>query len=657
MKLKHCAWIAVALSSAGLQASVAVQSFAASMRSPQHVGTPVSFNVTASDTSPGPLTFQFSVSYSGGKFDVIRNFNIGSKAAGVWTAQPFSWASIAGEGSYSIQVVVKDVKTGETATDTIPFELTSLVPLGGRIRVTDTQNPLVGLATVPACAAGKSVRAYFSSRLNPTLTYTTFQPCGGTVSSNIYLGGLRETESYTVGYQILTGSTVTDGGSTSRFRTGRLPGSISFPTQTVVVPPLNQADAAEPLLLHSYINLGAGTGNYQPTATDLAGNVNWFYDGQSDLQVLLTRPLAGGHFLVFQSGLSWDTGVSTSAQLLRQIDLAGNVERETNIGLLQQQLLAIGATDLQACKNIPSPAPIGAACLTALSHDAILLPNGNYAFIANVEKIFPPGTQGDKTGLNVDIIGDAIIVIDAALNAVWYNDTFQHAGGGNQLDINRPAVLGETCAQGQGGCPPLFLAGRPGVTTLANDWLHSNSLQYRASDGHFILSVRHQDWVLKVDYANGAGSGNILWRMGPSGDFAIDNVYGDAYPWFSHQHDAGFESSGAFTVFDNGNTRVSQLGGNSRGMSLNVDELGLSVTPVLSQDLGHFAFALGSAQLLGNGNYHFQLGIVAPANFDQSIELFPAPLAPGATQVFNLESGVASYRSFRMQDMYRPPTT
>jgi len=58
-------------------------------------------------------------------------------------------------------------------------------------------------------------------------------------------------------------------------------------------------------------------------------------------------------------------------------------------------------------------------------------------------------------------------------------------------------------------------------------------------------------------------------------------------------------------VFDNGNTRVAQLGGgcgpndcDSRGMSLQFNESTMRVTPILSDDLGGYSVALGSAQLL-----------------------------------------------------------
>ena len=228
--------------------------------------------------------------------------------------------------------------------------------------------------------------------------------------------------------------------------------------------------------------------------------------------------------LSIQDGVAWNPA-SQLQQLLRQTDLAGNVVRETNTGAIQQELIALGATGLGPCNAISSPAPVGSSCLGAFHHDAIqTLPNGYTALLADVEKIFPPGTQGDTSGLPVDIVGDTIIVLNQNWQVVWYFNAFQHDGGCPpsgpcQLDINRPAVLGETCVVNQPGCPPMFLLGT-GIAPLAKDWLHANSLYYWPTDtfggasGDIIWSSRHQDWVMKIDYNNGTGTGNILWRMG-----------------------------------------------------------------------------------------------------------------------------------------------
>jgi hypothetical protein len=416
-------------------------------------------------------------------------------------------------------------------------------------------------------------------------------------------------------------------------------------------------------VLHGFLAFDAG-GPFVPIATNRGGSIIWYDSTYNPTDsALLTRPLLGGDMLVFENGTGWNPAIMAGGQILREIDLAGNTVRTTNIGVLQQQLLARGATDFGPCGAVPVPAPIGAACLGTMHHDAIRLPNGYTAVNVDIEKIFAPGTQGNKTGLNVDIIGDGVLVLDQNFQLVWYFDTFQHDSGAPQLDINRPAVLGETCSTSQSGCPSLFLVGKSGVTTLANDWLHENCIYYNPTDGSLWLSSRHQDWIYKVDYENGSGTGNILWRMGNEGDFTFNNINSDPWPWFSHQHDAGLENTttGEMTVYDNGNTRVAPppIGvgsGNSRGMSLTVNEANMTVTPLLSQDLGYFGDALGSAQLLSNGSYFFKTGVVAPHQYSYSQEILPTAGTVDGTSIWDLQTGTC-YRGWLMPNMYSPPTT
>jgi len=90
-------------------------------------------------------------------------------------------------------------------------------------------------------------------------------------------------------------------------------------------------------------------------------------------------------------------------------------------------------------------------------------------------------------------------------------------------------------------------------------------------------------------------------------------------------------------------------------MSLTVDETNMTVTPLLSQDLGYFGLALGSAQLLGNGNYFFQPGIVLPGTSSYDIEVLPTPGTVNGTLVYNLQSPIDSYRAWLMPNLYSPP--
>jgi hypothetical protein len=237
----------------------------------------------------------------------------------------------------------------------------------------------------------------------------------------------------------------------------------------------------------------------------------------------------------------------------------------------------------------------------------------------------------------VDVIGDMILVLNPDLEVVWAWDAFDH------LDVTRKAVLDEKCVPGGGGCPVFLLA------QIANDWLHGNSVSL-APDGNIIYSARHQDWVIKIDYAGGSGSGNVLWRLGKGGDFSI--VSNDPEPWFSHQHDANFEtgdSANRMVLFDNGNTRQAEdPTANSRGQVIDINEQNLTATLALNADLGAFSLALGSAQKLNDGNYFFNLGWV-PNAISQAREVDSA-----GNLVSNYEIGTQQYRSFRMHDLYTP---
>ena len=176
---------------------------------------------------------------------------------------------------------------------------------------------------------------------------------------------------------------------------------------------------------------------------------------------------------------------------------------------------------------------------------------------------------------------------------------------------------------------------------------------------------------MKIDYDNGSGTGDILWRMGPDGDFTFNNIYNDPWPWFSHQHGVGIEDNGTgvMTIFDDGNTRVSALGStgcepldcNSRGMALKIDETpgSMQVTPVLSADLGSYSSADGSAQLLPDGNYFFLSGWVLGTSGETSyaLEILPTAGTDTGTTVLNVEANEGAYRAWQMTSLYNPPTT
>ena len=636
-------------------AAVGIVSIQPSLPSPQPVGTPVTWTVTATDSQPGPLTFRFNVAAASHALAMVKDFNAGTQSGATWSAQPFVWVPTGIEGNYRIEVVIKDFTTGETASRIVDFTVTPLVT-GSAPVVQATANPLVALFSAPACAAGSSMRVWFRRQGGSTVSTTNWAPCHAAATMTFEVAGMYPSTTYAMHAQTRTKG-VTTNGPTIRFNTGPLPANIPFPAFKVLVPAGPETDTAEPVILWGLSALGMQT-KWRDVATDLAGNIIWYNAaGSAPPGDLLTRPLAGGGMLTIQDGAAWNPA-SQNGQLLRQIDLAGNTTRETNTGAIQQQLIAMGAAGGGPCNTLPSPAPTGAACLGGFHHEAIMLPDGGIALLASVEKIFPPGTQGDTSGLPVDIIGAMIVVLNANWRVVWYFDAFEHAGGAPELDINRPAVLGETCIANEPGCPPVLLLG-PGIAPRAADWLHANSIYYWPSTGDFIWSAKDQDWVMRVAFANGAGTGNILWRMGNGGAFSFNNTAGDPWPWFSHQHDVSLVGNTTVLLFDNGDTRTAPppigLGYpgcepsdcDSRGMVLSFDESTMAVTPLLSVDLGVYSAADGSAQTLSNGNWFFQAPYVITRRgvFGYAIEI------GSAGQVLNIQ-GPTGYRGWRMPDLY-----
>ena len=650
-------------------ATVQILSITPSLKSPQPIGAVVRWVVRATDSHAGTPTFQFNLAPPGGALALVKDFNVGTFQSGAWTSQPFVWVPTGIEGVYQIQVVIKDFASGETASKTVQFQVSPLVT-GSTPVVVATANPLVALFSAPSCPAGSTMQVAFQPQsLKAPQTTTSSISCHPPATMTFEIAGMYPGTTYNMVAQTNTGGVVTNG-APATFTTGALPIDIPFPSYTVNIAATSQTDTADWVILQNVLQFG-GNVVYPEVATDLSGNIIWYYNtGQ---RMFLTRPLQNGTMLTMQNGLSWNPA-STGLQLLRQIDLAGNIVKETNLGVLSEQLVAMGAADAALCNTIPIPTPVGAACIDAFHHDAIqTLPNGDTAVLVAVEKIFPPGTQGDTTGLPVDIVGDMIVVLDINWQVLWYFDTFQHDSGAPQLDITRPAVLGETCTAGQSADCPIISLVTPGISPLAKDWLHANSLYYWPQSGDIVWSSRNQDWIMKVDYNNGAGTGNILWRMGPCGDFMFNDLNNDAWPWFSHQHEPGMENGGAgpLTLLDNGNTRYSKPGastgciqgvgaGDSRGMALTVDESNMTVTPVLSVNLEVRSFGDGSAQLLSGGNYSFLPSYVRlPGTRDivsYPIEILPTPGTLTGTQVLNILAP-QNYRIWRMPSLYAPPIT
>jgi hypothetical protein len=229
-----------------------------------------------------------------------------------------------------------------------------------------------------------------------------------------------------------------------------------------------------------------------------------------------------------------------------------------------------------------------------------------------------------------------VVVLDQDFRVTWAWDAFDY------LDVNRGPVLGEVTQPGAAD-PSAAVPNLPAV-----DWLHANTISWSPADQNLVVSLRHQDWAIKIDYANGAGDGHILWRLGQDGDFAVNSS--DPSPWFSHQHDTHFIDDTTLIVFDNGNTRrASDPNADSRGHVWTLDENTRTATLAFNVDLGNYSDKVGSAEALSNGNYCFTSGFIVMGTnvVAQSIEVLP-----DGTPTYVLQVSGTLYRSFRVRTLY-----
>ena len=577
-----------------------------SVISPARVGSIITWNVTATGSVSGNLWYRFRVrevgpvsdhcrpgglpffpACVGSSFSIIQDYGPGNAVA--WTASDH-------EGTYEMEASAKDNTTGAVSTTTSAFQFLSRVN-GGTPVINPTANPLVFLYSAPPCPENSTMVVQFQATGTP-LQSTNSKSCDGRTSMNFYVAGMLPQTVYTVQHVIGTGANTVTGPMLTQ-QTGEPSSSLDYGARTLNIPP--PASLPNPVLLQ------ARFGN--PVATDLMGNVLWYSIQNISF---LARPEPGGLFLGWFEGSTFDT----AHQALEEFDLAGTVLRQTNAARVNEQLAAMGMHSINS-----------------FHHDVRGLPGGGLLTLGAEERILT-NVQGPGP---VDVLGDMIVVLDQNLQVQWAWDTFDH------LDTSRLATMNEICTAVTGGCPPILLAPQ------ANDWTHGNSIQL-TPDGDILYSARHQDWVFKIDYQNGQGTGNIVWRLGLDGNFQY--LSNDPYPWFSHQHDANVDANGIVTVFDNGNLRqAADPSADSRGQVIQLDEVNMTATLVVNADLGDFSIALGSAQMLPDGNYHFHLGdIVAKNSTTRVVEVEPA-----GQIVYDMGIGEIMYRSFRMQDLYTPP--
>jgi hypothetical protein len=457
----------------------------------------------------------------------------------------------------------------------------------------------------------------------PDLSYgrsTAWYPVEGGYHQGlgILVAGMKASTTYHMRPQVQCGGSTTVGPDFT-FQTGSLP-SFPFPTMTVSRPNPSLSSTENPGI--ESVDIVSPTSNQlQAFFADRDGNGIWYYDvGPSGTYPFTMKLLPNGH-VILSIGTTGATTLDQATSILREVDLAGTTIREMDVNALAQKIQSTGFG------FVP----------TAYHHDILALDNGHLIVLVNVYKTFTdlPGYPG-----TTQVLGDAIVDLDENWNPVWAWNDFDH------LDVNR------------------HLSGLP-------DWTHSNALVYSPDDGNLLVSMRHQSWILKIDYNNGAGTGNVLWRLGYQGDFALTKgsvPTTDPSEWFSFQHyPTIIAQNGAQTtlaIWDNGDFRVTDTSGTvcgsagtpicySRATIYQVDESAMVADLPWEYAPGYFSIWGGSINQLANGNIEFDINSPdTPRTLASEVQEVTQTSTPQIVWQMDFAAPMNAYRAYRVPSLY-----
>jgi arylsulfate sulfotransferase len=474
--------------------------------------------------------------------------------------------------------------------------------------VVATQNPLVAQYTIVA-RPGFTAWVEFGEDTNYGRQTSVTPPTMGVGETvNILVAGMKPSTTYHMRAHVdWPGGSSVEPDRT--FTTGPLPKVSAGTTTPLTLPKITVSHPTPSLSPASGVELFnlievAGSGNWlREIVTDLQGNVIWYYDpGPSGQSAAPMKLLQNGHFIL-------------NLGPLIEVDLAGNTVRQISFEQINQSLQTNGYK----------------FSIIGFHHDLLPLQNDHWIALCNTTKDFTnlPGFPGVT-----HMLGDALVDIDPSGNVVWAWSAFDH------LDVNRH---------------PLGLADFQGAGA---DWTHGNAI-VSSADGNLFLSMRNQSWILKIDYQNGQGTGDILWRLGYQGDFALSqDTLSD---WFYAQHypvplsDDGSQTT--FAIWDNGDGRIDSddlpCGISpcySRATIFQIDQ-STKVANLMWQYLpGFFSLWGGSIGVLDNGDIEFDQTIPFASSASRIQEVTHTD---NPQTVWQLDLvGENAYRGYRIPSLY-----
>lgn len=252
---------------------------------------------------------------------------------------------------------------------------------------------------------------------------------------------------------------------------------------------------------------------------DASGQVVWLYETAIGLRDVMR--LSNGNFLIHANN-----------RLAQEVDLFGNV-------VMQWWAARLGT----------SGAPAGAILVDcdSIHHELHELPaseDGDFLALSTEVRSYPnyPTSETDptQTAPSGNVVGDVVVefrrdgTVVREFKVLDVLDPYRLCYGSLAVGYNQLYGL------------------------LTSDWSHGNAATLDTSDSSWVLSLRHQDAVVKVRRADHS----IAWihgpheRWGPAWTPHLLTPVGFPFEWNFHQHSPDIDANGMLTMFDNGNYRA-----------------------------------------------------------------------------------------------------
>lgn len=583
-------------------------------------------------TNTGPNTLTLNPTLSGDpSYSIHANGSCGQQlAAGancdVLVDYTPTTASAPATQNATLNLGFGDVPTGTPETVAITGTSGELAP--GVVSTTD--NPQVALYSMNLPFPG-SMTVNFGTNTSyglQTWAQSTTTSSGGPVS--IFVAGMRASTTYHMQATVTLANGITIKDIDQTFTTGPVPANMQPAIQTTTATGSTPQSGLE--LLDA---LGGNPSGIM--ITDLSGNVLWTYadPGDPSLNIIQgVKMLSNGDILMAigpdsRYGLFYGAVPSNAINEIREVNLAGDTVREISIGDLNTELANANCAECNVT-------------LIGFHHDVTPLPNGHWLVLANTIMNLSSTTTPALTDATAQaVLGDVIVDLDQDLKPVWAWNEFNH------LDPNRH---------------PWNFA----------DWTHTNAIIYSKDDGNILVSVRHQNWIVKVNYDNGKGDGSTLWHLGVGGDFTLKNGT-DPIDWQYAEHGPTFFSTNTTGVFsigmiDNGDDRLSSppptpdVNNPTCGTTgappcyttvpvFQVDESAKTATLTFhaTAPSSEYAGWGGNAEVLNNGNVEYDLcGIAGGQSYIDEVTQDSSPQTVWQLHI----TGTYLYRAFRIPSFY-----